>query len=145
VNTQLLAAIFIGVLTITSYRATPSQTKPECTDNDNCETATGEKVHEGGIAVSRDLLCPDCRRLHKRCSKPEDKRFVHYGDWIFIGKYGYRQVNDVMGPYQTARVHGKVRHIPIVQHIDIFVATKAEEKAVGVKHLPVWEIEGALQ
>ena len=73
----ILIAIFIGNLTITSYRGIPSQT-----DNSPLWTSNGDHTTKYGCAVSRDLL---------------EQGFVHYGDIVYIKDYGLRVVNDCMG------------------------------------------------
>lgn len=74
----VLTAIFIGSMTITSYRSVHSQT-----DNSPFITSIGEHVHPHGVAVSRDLLSRWGGSLN-------------YGDTIFIEGYGLKVVNDVM-------------------------------------------------
>ena len=107
---MLIEAILLGTLTATSYRAVPAQTKPECTSRDHCRTAIDENVSELGIAVSQDLLASGK---------------VHYRDVLFIDGLGPRIVNDCL----NSRIHNSV---------DVFVYTRAEEKAFGVRHLKVW-------
>lgn len=109
---MFIQAILIGVLTVTSYRPVPEQTKPECTGRDHCRTSVGDGVTRYGIAVSQDLL---------RSGR------VHYGDVLWIDGYGWRVVNDCM----AARHHDAV---------DLMVFTRAEEKAVGVRRLRVWGV-----
>ena len=105
--------VLLGLLQATSYRPVPVQTKPECTSRNHCRTAIDENVSELGVAVSQDLLASGQ---------------VHYRDVLFIDGVGYRIVNDCL----NARVHNAV---------DIFVYTRAEEKAFGVRHLKVWLIQ----
>jgi 3D (Asp-Asp-Asp) domain-containing protein len=105
--------ILLGTLTATSYRATPAQTKPECKSNSDCQTSIGENVNELGAAISQDLLASGRVRYH---------------DVIYIDRIGYRIVFDTM----HHRIHNAV---------DIFVYTRAEEKAFGVKHLRVWLVK----
>lgn len=109
---MLFKAVLLGVLTATSYRPVPAQTKPECTGRHHCETAIGENVSELGVAVSQDLLGSGA---------------VHYRDVLFIDGVGYRIVNDCL----NARFRNA---------IDVFVYTQDEEKAFGTKHLKVWLI-----
>ena len=135
----ILNTVLIGVLTVTSYRPIPEQT-----DNTPFNTSTTEYVRAGGCAVSRDLLCGACRKLHWRCKHPEYPKKVHYGDWLYIDGYGFRQVNDVMGEYKTQRVKGKKVKIKIERQIDIFVWTYKEEKKVNVKQRNVWIIKQEL-
>lgn len=90
--------------------------------------------------MSRDLLCGACTKFHHRCARPDNPTKLHYGDWLYIEGYGYRQVNDAMGEYTTQRVRGKRVRIPIKQHIDIFVWTYGQEKSVGVKSANVYKV-----
>lgn len=106
----MIKLILLGTLTVTSYRAVPAQTKPECTDRHHCETSTGENVSELGLAVSQDLLLSGK---------------VKYGDIVCVSGYPCRIVFDTMAP----KNHNA---------IDLFMYTKAEERAVGVRHLRVW-------
>jgi 3D (Asp-Asp-Asp) domain-containing protein len=105
--------ILLGTLQITSYRATPAQTKPDCTDREHCYTAIGENVSELGVAISQDLLASGK---------------VRYRDVLFIDGVGYRIVDDCL----NARIHNAV---------DVFVYTKAEERAFGVRHAHVWLVQ----
>jgi len=66
-----------------------------------------------GAAASQDLL------------KSGD---LHYGDIICMDRYNCRVINDTMGP--------KARRA-----IDLMVFTRAEEKAIGVRHLKVYRLE----
>lgn len=133
----ILIAVLIGNLKVTSYRPIPAQT-----DSTPFRTSTDEKVRAGGVAVSRDLLCGGCRKLHHRCKHTEYSKKLHYGDWLYIDGFGYRQINDVMGAYSTQRVKGKKVRIPIVSQIDIFVERWSEEHSVGVRHLDVFKVKG---
>lgn len=107
---MLFKALLLGILTVTSYRPTPAQTKPECTSRDHCRTAIDDGVTKYGLAVSQDML--------------KDGR-VHYGDILYIEGYGWRIVNDCMN----------VRH---KNSVDLMVLTKADERAVGVRKIKVW-------
>jgi 3D (Asp-Asp-Asp) domain-containing protein len=111
-TSMVIEAILIGTLTVTSYRAVPEQTKPECTGRYHCETANGENVSELGIAVSQDFI---------RSGQ------IHFGDVLYIPTIGYRIVNDVM----SARLR---------RSVDIFVYTRNEEKKIGVRHWKVFLI-----
>jgi 3D (Asp-Asp-Asp) domain-containing protein len=111
--TPIVKVIALGLMTITSYRATPAQTKPECLDNDRCWTANGEHVSQLGIAVSQDLLADG---------------EVRYGDIIYVPGFGSRIVNDCM----SKRLH---------RSFDLFVYTAQAEHKVGVRHLHVYKIE----
>lgn len=109
---MMIEAILIGTMTVTSYRATPEQTKPDCRGRYACTTSIGENVSELGAAISQDLLASGK---------------VHYRDVLFIPSVGYRTVNDC--------THHRLRNT-----VDVFVYTKAQEKAFGVKRLQVWVI-----
>lgn len=127
--------VLVGNLTITSYRPVKAQT-----DSSPFNTSTGEKVRAGGCAVSRDLLCGACRKLHHRCKHPEYAGKIHYGQWLYIRKYGFRQVNDIMGATHTVKKGRRVSKIPITRQIDLFVEKWSEEHSVGVRHLEVFKI-----
>lgn len=131
--------VLVGKLTTTSYRAVKNQT-----DSSPFYTSTGEKVRAGGCAVSRDLLCGACRKLHHRCGHPEYATRLHYGQWLYIDRYGFRQVNDVMGKathYKVrTKVGRKVLFCPIRRAVDIFVEKWSEEHSVGVRHLEVFKV-----
>lgn len=132
----VLIAVLIGELTVTSYRSIPSQT-----DSTPFHTSTNAGVEPGGVAVSRDLLCGACRKLHKRCAHPEYPKKIHYGDWLFVKGYGFRFVNDCMGATSSIRVKGKVKRRIITQQIDLWVSSYKEEKSVGVKKLEVYKVK----
>ncbi len=104
--------ILLGTLQVTSYRPIPAQTKPECTSRDHCRTANDDGITKYGCAVSQDYIKSGA---------------IHYGDAIYIEGYGLRVVNDCL----NARY---------VHSVDMLVLTRAEEKAVGVRHLRVWLI-----
>lgn len=70
--------VFIGSLTVTSYRSIPSQT-----DSSPWITSIGERVTVRGCAVSQDLL--------KEHGGPLD-----YGDLIYVDGFGFRFINDCM-------------------------------------------------
>jgi 3D (Asp-Asp-Asp) domain-containing protein len=72
----LLTSIFIGSLTLTSYRSVPSQT-----DNSPWITSIGERVSIRGCAVSQDFL---------------KSRELKYGDLLYIENIGFRFINDTM-------------------------------------------------
>jgi 3D (Asp-Asp-Asp) domain-containing protein len=108
-----IESILLGTLLVTSYRAVPAQTKPECTDRHHCETSISENVSELGVAVSPDML---------------SSGRVHYHDCLYISGVGFRIINDTT----NSRLHNT---------IDVFVYEKAEEKAFGIRHLRVWLIK----
>lgn len=109
----MLKLILLGTLTVTSYRAVPAQTKPECINRHHCETSIGENVSELGVAVSPDLL------LSGRIS---------YRQPVYIDGIGWRIVDDVMAAKNN-------------NAIDVFVYTHAEEHAIGVRHTKVYTIQ----
>ena len=111
---MMIKLILLGVLTVTSYRPVPEQTKPECTGRHHCETSINENVSELGAAVSQDLLASGK---------------VHYRDVLFIPGVGYRIVNDC--------TNSRLRNT-----VDVFVYTRVEEKAFGVRHLKVFVLGG---
>ncbi len=82
----VFVGIFVGTMTVTSYRSIPTQT-----DDSPFYTSIGEHVNVHGVAVSRDLL--------DRWGGP-----IHYGDVIFIEDVGYKVVNDTMHERWTNRV-----------------------------------------
>lgn len=106
---MIIKALLLGVLTVTSYRSIPEQT-----DDTPFITSIGEHVHEGGIAVSQDLLASGV---------------VGYHDIIYVEGFGFYQVNDTMNK----------RH---VKHVDIWVETYGEEKLVGVQYKKVYLLKG---
>lgn len=109
---MLVEAILIGIMTVTSYRAVPEQTKPTCTGRHHCETSIGDNVSETGAAVSQDMLRTG---------------IAHYGDVICVDGFGCRIINDCMAARHKRRV-------------DLFVYTKEEEKRIGTRNLKVWII-----
>lgn len=123
-NSILLIAMSIGNVTMTAYRSVPMQT-----DSSPFITSTGERVRSGGVAVSRDLLCGACRKLHKRCLHPSYPKKIHYDEWLYVSEVGFLRVNDVMGDYTTQRVNGKRVRIPLRQRIDVWVPTLVDERA----------------
>lgn len=102
--------ILIGTLTVTSYRPTPAQTRPECVDRYHCDTANGDGITMYGVAVSGDYL---------------DSGELKYGDVLFVPGFGMRVVNDRMGD--------RAKH-----SIDLLVFTKAQERKVGTRHEKVY-------
>lgn len=131
----ILTLILIGTLQVTSYRPVPEQT-----DSSPNYTSIGVHVEPGGAAISRDLLCGACMRLHRRCDHPNVSDKIHYGQWLYIEDYGFVCVNDVMGDYASEKVKGKWKRFPIRNHIDIFVKTYKEEASINVKKRKVYKI-----
>lgn len=132
-NIVLIGAL-VGQLQVTSYRSVPQQT-----DDSPFITSTGETVHNGGAAISRDLLCGACRKLHHRCKHPEYDKKIHYGDWLYIKGKGFYQVNDVMGATKYDRVTKK--RYAIKQAVDLWVPTYKSEKSVGLSIQPVYKVK----
>ena len=91
-NELVLVVTLVGNLTLTSYRSVPNQT-----DSSPYHTSTGERVSLSGAAVSQDLLCGACRKLHGRCERPDNSTKVHYGDCLYSEVFGFRIINDCMG------------------------------------------------
>lgn len=110
---MIAKAILLGILTVTSYRPTPAQTKPSCIDRYHCTTSIDDGVTKFGVAVSQDLLATG---------------EVHYGDVLYIPGFGYRIVNDTMNPRHT-------------KAIDLMVLTRAEEKMIGVRRIKIYRME----
>lgn len=142
-NELIIIGSLVGNLTVTSYRSVQAQT-----DNSPFFTSTGEHVHAGGVAVSRDLLCGACRKLHHRCRHPEDDRHLHYGDWLFVGARGFYQVNDTMGKHKhykvCALVNGHKKSVGAFKTqkkwIDLWMPDWAAEHKVGWTVQPVYKV-----
>ncbi len=132
------------MVTMTAYRSVPAQT-----DDSPFFTSTGEHVRQGGAAVSRDLLCGACRKLHHRCQHPEYARKIHYGDWLYVREVGFLRVNDVMGErehyWEKTKGGRRRRFLTIRNHIDVWVGSKAGEHAFykkwGVKPVELYKVE----
>jgi 3D (Asp-Asp-Asp) domain-containing protein len=107
---MMVKLILLGCLQVTSYRPIPAQTKPECRGRFACTTAINDGITMFGIAASQDYI---------------KSGLVHYGDIVYVQDYGYRVVNDTMGPHAA-------------NSFDLMVFTYAEEKKIGVRHLKVW-------
>jgi len=139
-GTKTFEAQYIGRETLTSYRSVREQT-----DDTPFNTSTGAHVRAGIVAVSRDLLCVNCRRLHERCACPVGTGQLHYHDWIYIDGVGYFEVLDVMGSYTSHKVKGRWVRTPITNHLDIWVGSLAEEKAFEKRFrgttTDIWKIE----
>lgn len=140
----VLTVVLLGNLTVTSYRSVPSQT-----DSSPFHTSTGERTSIIGVAVSRDLLCGACRRLHRRCKHPTYSKKIHYGDILYTEKVGFRVVNDVMGKHKTYRIKTKNGTKKLFKKqekwIDVFVNKYEDEKYFhkinGIKKHKVWVIK----
>lgn len=129
----VLIGTLVGSLTVTSYRPIPSQT-----DSTPLYTSTNEHIFKGGAAISRDLLCGACRKLHNRCKHPEYPKRIHYGDLLYVKDVGIMKVNDSMGSTKLDKRSGK--RITIKNSIDILVLSYSEEKAIGVKTKAVYKL-----
>ncbi len=131
-----LTLIFLGTMTVTSYRSVPAQT-----DKSPYYTSTGERCNVNGAAISQDRLCKACRRLHKRCKQPNDLRFIHYGDIVIIENIGTRIINDCMGKFKHYKIQTKYGKHNIFKKqnnwIDIWVKSYNDEhefhKQYGIK------------
>lgn len=132
-NEILIIGVLVGQLTITSYQSVPSQT-----DSTPLHTSTREHVFTGGVAVSRNLLCLACRRLHKRCERPESASRLHYGQYVFIDGFGIYKINDAMG--ETAMDRKTKKRRPIVNAVDIWVGSYSEEKEIGTQFKNVYAL-----
>lgn len=110
---MLAKIVLLGVLTVTSYRPTPAQTKPECRDRFHCTTSIDDGITMYGVAASQDLL---------------KSGRLHYGDVVYIEGYGYRIVNDTMNARHT-------------ESLDMLVFTRDQEKAVGVRKIKIYKLE----
>ncbi len=131
----LFIGLLIGHCTITGYQSLKGQT-----DDSPNWTSIGERTHHGGVAVSRDLICKACRRLHRRCDHPEvGTGGIHYGDYVSIGNLGIYKVNDIMGDTMYDRVHHK--RVPIRKHFDIWVSSLNEERKIGTQMQNVYVIK----
>jgi hypothetical protein len=127
----LLVGTFVAHCTVTSYRSVASQT-----DATPFYTSIREHVKPGGVAISRDLLCGACRKLHHRCKEPSYAPKLHYGDMVFVKGIGVFTINDVMGDTKyDKRTH---KRNLIRRSIDIWVTTYQEEKEVGVRFNDVY-------
>lgn len=124
-NMALILAL-IGSCIVTSYRSVPAQT-----DKSPFRTSTGEIVSPDGVAVSQDLLCKACLKLHRRCKHPEVSQNLHYGNWLYIEGVGFKRINDVMNKRHKNR-------------LDVWVNTLKDEKeffkAFGLRPLKVYKV-----
>lgn len=100
-----------------SMTVTSYRSVPEQTDSSPYYTSIGHRTHPNGVAVSQDLLASGA---------------IKYGDLIYIQGYGFKIVNDTMNP----------RH---KNHVDMWVETKAQESAVGVKTLKIYRVRGKIK
>ncbi len=102
------------------------------TDGTPFVTSTDEHVHKYGVAASRDLLCPMAMSRNKKIRLHNGRtchlKGLHYGDWLYIPGYGLRVVNDTMN-----KRHRKA--------LDLWVATKDEERRVGVRRTTAFVVK----
>jgi len=122
-----IAIILLSSITVTSYQPLRSQT-----DDSPYRTSINARVNDNGVAVSRDLLCPMAlsKSLYIKRHKANVCRIkrIHYGDSLYIQGFGFKIVNDCMN----------ARH---KNHVDIFVWTKSEERAIGTRSkVKVWRL-----
>lgn len=140
----ILVSIFLGNLTFTSYRSVPDQT-----DSSPFHTSTGERVFNGGAAISQDRLCGACRRLHKRCKRPENPTKIHYGDCLYLEGIGFKIVNDCMGKTKRYKIRTKNGMKTLYQKqmnwVDIWVPMYKDEKQFhrtkGIRQYKVWLVK----
>lgn len=140
----ILLTVFIGNLTATSYRSVPSQT-----DSSPFHTSTGQRVEVGGAAISQDILCGACRKLHKRCKHPEYTKKLHYGDTVYLKEIGFVVINDCMGKVKTYKIKTNSGYKRLfkkqLRSIDIWVPFEGDEKrfhkTYGIKKHKVWLVK----
>lgn len=140
----IIIAVFIGNLTVTSYRSVPNQT-----DTSPFHTSIGQRVKVNGAAISQDILCGACRKLHKRCEHPEYPKKLHYGDTVYIGEIGFVVINDCMGKVKTykIKINSDYRRLfkKQLESIDLWVPFKEDEKAFhskyGINKHKVWLVK----
>ncbi len=123
----VISLVMVVSLQVTSYRSVKTQT-----DLTPFNTSTGERVSFDGVAISQDMLCGACRRLHKQCQHPEYSKKLHYNQWVFIDKIGFKRINDVMNKRYKNRM-------------DVWVPNFKEEKYFHKKYghtkLTVYKVE----
>lgn len=97
---------------LSTVTLTSYRSVPNQTDSSPFITSIGHHVHAYGAAVSQDLLASG---------------EICYGDVVLIPGHGLRVINDTMNK----------RH---KRWIDLWVATYAEEKSVGMRRIAptVW-------
>jgi len=140
----ILISVFVAELTITSYRSVP-----ESTDSTPYNTSTGQRVRVGGAAISQDILCGACRKLHRRCEHPEYTKKIHYGDQVYIKDIGFKEINDCMGLVKTYRVKTSTGYKKLfkkqLQSLDIWVPYFEDEHAFhskyGINKHAVWLVK----
>ena len=132
-NELALMVVFIGNLTVTSYRSVPQQT-----DSSPYHTSTGERVSLSGAAISQDLLCGACRKLYGRCRHPEYEKKIHYGDLLYSKIFGFRTISDCMGKHSRRTVMTKNGKKTVFYKqnmwVDIWVSDLKGESAFHKQH-----------
>jgi len=103
----------VSFLMLLNVTVTSYRSVPSQTDKSPYVTSIGHRTHPYGCAVSQDLL---------------KRGIVSYGDVLYIPGFGFRVVNDTM----NARMKN---------HVDLWVATKAEEKRIGTRHLTIFVLK----
>lgn len=109
--------LMIIVTLVGNLTVTSYRSIPAQTDSSPFITSIGERTHKNGVAVSQDLLKTGA---------------VKYGDIIFVEGYGFKVVNDTMNPR-------------IKNHVDMWVETYEQEKAVGVQKLSIYRVRGNIK
>lgn len=140
-NELAMTVILVGNLTVTSYQSIPAQT-----DSTPFHTSTGERVRPGGAAISQDLLCGACRKLHQRCDHPTYPNKIHYGDLLYVQPVGFVIVNDCMGKFKRFKIKTKLglrsRFKKQETWIDIWVPSYKDERTFhkrnGITKHAVW-------
>lgn len=140
----ILIGILIGNLTFTSYRSVEDQT-----DSSPFHTSTNERVYSGGVAISQDRLCGACRKLHKRCKRPDNPTKIHYGDCLYLEDVGFKIVNDCLSKFKRYRIQtkdgSKVMFKKQTNWLDVWVPTLKAEKEFhrikGIRQYKVWLIK----
>jgi 3D (Asp-Asp-Asp) domain-containing protein len=114
-NTYIpVIAVFIGYLTVTTYRPVKEQT-----DDTPYYTAINVRVYKGGCAVSQDLL---------------KKGVLKYGDTVYVDTVGFFRVNDTMNKRIKKSVDIFCYNLK---------EQKVTERLIGGKKLRVWLLTGS--
>lgn len=140
----IMIIVFVGNLTFTSYRSVKNQT-----DDSPFHTSTNQRVFNGGAAISQDRLCGACRKLHKRCERPDNLTKIHYGDCLYLEGIGFKIVNDCMGKFKRYKIRTKdgtrVLFKKQTNWIDVWVPTLKDEqqfhRSKGIKQYKVWLVK----
>ena len=90
-----------------------------------------------GAAISQDLLCGACRKLHGRCERPDNSTKIHYGDCLYSEVFGFKIINDCMGKHsrRTVKTKNGTKTVFYKQNewIDIWVSDLKGESAFHKK------------